>query len=277
LSSCSFVIDRDLTVKEFFSTVGKATNVRAFALRFNLAKDFRKLKASSSAVHKRTRSSTTSDLKAPQRRLPPSERQLLIIEGAVSYFAEVGFEGQTRELASRLGITNALLFRYFPTKEDLIERVYQQVYLGRWRAEWEDWIKDRSQPLETRLRKFYRSYLSVIFTYDWVRIFFFAGLRGVNINDRYLHVLSTRIVGPICEEVRHSFGLPSSSDVPITEVEKAAVWGLQGQILYISVRKFIYNQAIDEPESIVDAAVDVFLSGISRVATTASQPVTNNS
>ena len=197
---------------------------------------------------------------------------MLIVEGAVSYFAEVGFEGQTRELASRLGITNALLFRYFPTKEDLVERVYQQVYLGRWRAEWEDWLKDRSQPLEARLRKFYKSYLSVIFTYDWVRIFFFAGLRGVNINDRYLNVLGTRIVGPICDEVRHSFDLPSSADVPITEVEKSAVWGLQGQILYISVRRFIYNQIIDDPESIADAAIDVFLSGISRVASTASQP-----
>ncbi len=200
---------------------------------------------------------------------------MLIIEGAVSYFAEVGFEGQTRELASRLGITNALLFHYFPTKEDLVERVYQQVYLGRWRTEWEDWLKDCSQPLEARLRKFYKSYLSVIFTYDWVRIFFFAGLRGVNINDRYLNVLGTRIVGPICDEVRHSFGLPSSADVPITEIEKAAVWGLQGQILYISVRRFIYNQVIDDPESIADAAIDVFLSGISRVASTASQPAAN--
>lgn len=231
-----------------------------------------KLKAATHTIAKRTRSPSTADLKAPQRRLPPSERQMLIIEGAVSYFAQVGFEGQTRELASRLGITNALLFRYFPTKEDLIERVYQQVYLGRWRAEWEDWLRDRTQPLEARLRKFYKSYLSVIFTYDWVRIFFFAGLRGVNINDRYLHVLSTKIIAPICEEVRHSFDLASSADVPITEVEKAAVWGLQGQILYISVRKFIYNQVIDDPETIADAAIDVFLSGISSVATSASQP-----
>lgn len=229
------------------------------------------MKAAATVTTKRSRSLAANSLKAPQRRLPPSERQMLIIEGAVSYFAEVGFEGQTRELAARLGITNALLFRYFPTKDDLVERVYQQVYLGRWRAEWEDWLRDRSQPLETRLRKFYKSYLSVIFTYDWVRIFFFAGLRGVNINDRYLHVLSTKIVDPICAEVRHSLGLAAPSDVPISEIERAAVWGLQGQILYISVRKFIYNQTIEMPESIADAAIDVFLSGISRVAIPAAR------
>ena len=204
-----------------------------------------------------------------QRRLPPNERQMLIVEGAVSYFAEVGFEGQVRELATRLGITNALLFRYFPTKDDLVERVYQQVYLGRWRPEWEDWLRDRSHPLETRLRRFYKSYLSMIFTYDWIRIFFFAGLKGVNINERYLHVLATRVIAPICEEVRFEYGLPSPVDIPLSGVEQDAVWGLQGQILYISIRRFIYNQPLEQPEAIVDAAVDVFLSGISRVASSA--------
>lgn len=208
-----------------------------------------------------------------QRRLPPNERQMLIVEGAVSYFAEVGFEGQLRELATRLGITNALLFRYFATKDDLVERVYQQVYLGRWRPEWEDLLRDRSQPLEERLRKFYKNYLAMIYTYEWIRIFFFAGLRGVNINERYLQVLETRVVLPICEEIRHSYKFPDKLSIPITSVEKDAVWGLQGQILYISIRRFIYGQAIDVPEAIVDAAVDVFISGISRVAETATAAV----
>jgi len=224
-------------------------------------------RAKSSRPAERTR---TQEPREPQRRLPPNERQLLIVEGAVSYFAEVGFEGQTRELAKRLGVTNALLFRYFPTKEDLVERVYEQVYLGRWRPEWEDWLKDRKLPLEVRLRQFYKSYLSVIFTYDWVRIFFFAGLRNVNINERYLRVLGQRIVAPLCVEIRHEYGLPPPDVVPISQHETDAVWGLQGQILYISVRRYIYHQKIGDPEQIADRAIDVFLSGISSVARRAS-------
>jgi AcrR family transcriptional regulator len=208
-----------------------------------------------------------------QRRLPPNERQMLIVEGAVSYFAEVGFEGQVRELAARLGITNALLFRYFPTKEDLVERVYQQVYLGRWRPEWEEWLKDRSRPLEERLRTFYKSYLAIIYAYEWIRIFFFAGLRGVNINERYLRVLDDRVVMPICEEVRHEYGHALAQTIPISASERDAVWGLQGQILYIAIRRFIYNQPISSPEQIVDAAVDVFLSGISCVVERAAKPI----
>lgn len=215
---------------------------------------------------KKPKKTDTPDEPRLRRRLPPNERQLLIVEGAVSYFAEVGFEGQVRELAKRLNITNALLFRYFPTKEDLIDRVYQQVYLSRWRSEWDELLKDRNQPLEQRLRKFYRSYLSAIFTYDWVRIFFFAGLRGVNINERYLQLLEAKVVRVICEEVRQAAGLPLPSEVPVSDAERHAVWGLQGQVLYISVRRYIYNQPIDDPEAIVDAAVEFFVGGIGALA-----------
>ena len=36
------------------------------------------------------------------------------------------------------------LFRYFPTKEALIERVYREVYLNRWQPEWEVLLNDKT-------------------------------------------------------------------------------------------------------------------------------------
>ncbi|MBW8778306.1 MAG: hypothetical protein JF585_03695 [Burkholderiales bacterium] len=83
-------------------------------------------------------------------------------------------------------------------------------------------------------------------------------------------MLETRVVLPICEEIRDCYRLPDASSVPITDVERDAVWGLQGQILYISIRRYIYSQSIGAPEVIADNAVDVFLSGISAVALAAS-------
>ena len=53
----------------------------------------------------------------------------MIVEEAIRFFAEAGFAGQTRELARRLDVTQPLLFQYFPTKDDLIERV--RVWDGR--------------------------------------------------------------------------------------------------------------------------------------------------
>ena len=52
--------------------------------------------------------------KPTRRRLPPAEREREIVRGAISFFAQVGFEGGTRELAERLGVTQPLLYRVFP-------------------------------------------------------------------------------------------------------------------------------------------------------------------
>jgi len=53
------------------------------------------------------------------RRLLPGEREKLIVGEAIRFFSEVGFSGQTRELSRRLGITQPLLYRYFPSKRAL--------------------------------------------------------------------------------------------------------------------------------------------------------------
>ena len=99
---------------------------------------------------------------APRRRLPAVNREQQIVSEAASFFAEMGFAGQTRELASRIGITQPLLYRYFPTKRDLIERVFEEVYLNRMNPDWAELLIDRSKSLHDRLCEFYRAYSGFI-------------------------------------------------------------------------------------------------------------------
>ena len=80
-------------------------------------------------------------------RLTREARERLIIDGAIQFFAEVGFGGQTRELARQLRMAQSLLFKYFPTKNDLIDRVYQEVYLSRWNPYWEVLLENRQNPV----------------------------------------------------------------------------------------------------------------------------------
>lgn len=180
------------------------------------------------------------------RRLQPDDREKLIVQEAIKFFAEVGFEGRTRDLAKRIGVTQPLLYRYFPNKETLIERVYQEVYLGRLRPEWSLMVIDRSIPLRQRLLTFYSEYQKAIFNYEWVRIFMFSGLRGVGINERYLGVLGERILRPICSELRAENGFPDILQVPILEEEMELVWSLHGQFFYRAVRKLIYNLPVPD-------------------------------
>jgi AcrR family transcriptional regulator len=196
-------------------------------------------------------------------RLDPTQREAIITREAVAFFAECGFEGQTRELAKRLRITQPLLYRYFPTKEALIERVYQEVFVGRWKASWGKLISDRTGPLKSRLTQFYREYAETILTYEWIRLFMFAGLKDLGLNDRYLKMLRERVFEKVIVEIRAEYGRPPVTQLPITVLEIEMVWGLHAAIFYLGVRQFIYGMPLEaDVNSIIDAKVTTFLSGI---------------
>lgn len=202
----------------------------------------------------------------PRLRLSPEERERRIVDGAIAFFAEVGLSGQTRELAQRLGVTQPLIYRYFPTKQDLIDRVYEEVFVGRWRPEWTDLIFDRTRPLRDRLIEFYGHYARDVLTYDWIRIYMFAGLAGEDINRRYIDLLEDGLLVPIVTEVRSAAGVKSPSAVPITGLEIEAAWHIHAAVFYYFVRKHIYQTKteLDLDAFIVDA-VDRTLEGALNV------------
>jgi AcrR family transcriptional regulator len=197
-----------------------------------------------------------------RRRLDPEDREREIVDGAVAFFAEVGFDGGLRDLAKRLGITHQNLFRYFPTKEALIERVYKEVYLDRWQPEWEAVLRDPTKPLERRLIDFYESYLPAIFRYDWVRIFVFAGLKGVGITQRYLDLIQKRVIEPLGFELRRVAGLTDDPDRALSGDELEIAWSLHGELFYLAIRRWVYGMKTpDDLGPIIRAAVVRFLEG----------------
>ena len=199
-------------------------------------------------------------------RLTPAERERLIVDEAIRYFSEVGFNGQTRELSRRLGITQPLLYRYFPSKQALVERVYREVYLGRWDPTWETLLDDRSKSLRTRLIEFYCRYTAVIFRPEWIRLYMYSGLAGIGFNRRYIELLERLLLRRICVELRAALRLPDEKQVPIRPAEMELVWDLQGGIFYYGVRKFIYKLRVrQEPAQSIEHAVDSFLEGAPKV------------
>lgn len=182
-----------------------------------------------------------STIEKTRRRLPREERERLIIDEAVRFFAENGFEGQTRALADRLGVTQPLLYRYFPDKDSLIERVFDEVYIKRWNREWEDLIVDRSRPLAERLGAFYEDYSRVIFKPEFVRIFVFAGLKGENINTRYLELVRNHILLPVSREFRFAAGLPAEDDAALEKTDFAPAWALHGLVAQMALRRWVYG------------------------------------
>ncbi|SFQ67208.1 DNA-binding transcriptional regulator, AcrR family [Roseivivax halotolerans] len=190
---------------------------------------------------------------AIRRRLPPAERRQQIVDVAVRFFAEVGLDGKTRELAKRLGVTQSLLFNYFATKDDLIEAVYEKVYIGRLSPDWPERLSDRDVPLRDRLIAFYSEYSALIFEREWMRIFMFSGLAGASLNHRYLKHLGDVILRPILAETD---ALARGDTRPTME----DVWNLHGGIVYIGIRQHIYRMpAPEHPEDEIARAIAKYL------------------
>jgi AcrR family transcriptional regulator len=210
---------------------------------------------------------------AKQKRLSPDDRRNEFVAKATEFFSDEGFGGGTRALARRLGVTQPLLYRYFPSKDDLIKEVYRTVYLEPLDPGWEKLLTDRSRPIRERLREFYSAYTSVIFTRKWLRIYLYSGLKGLDINRWYVGVVREKILSRIIRECRHEAGLPVQNKPTAAELELA--WVFHSGIFYYGVRKYIYESPVlEDKQQMINDAVDAFLEGFRQVFGTASVPRT---
>lgn len=200
------------------------------------------------------RTEDAPDNGATRRRLPPGERRRQIVDEAARFFADVGLDGNTRDLARRLGVTQSLIFNYFATKDDLVEAVYERVYIDILSPDWPDRLSDRSVPLRQRLLAFYSEYSGLIFQREWMRIFMFSGLAGAALNSRYLRHLSDGILRLILDETEALAG-----DGPSPTMED--ILNLHGGIVYIGIRRHIYQMPVpDDPAAAISRAIDKHLT-----------------
>ena len=65
-----------------------------------------------------------SDTRTSNLRLPASDRRRQLVETALDFFSRKGFGGTTtKEIAAAAGVTEAIIFRHFPSKSDLYNAV----------------------------------------------------------------------------------------------------------------------------------------------------------
>jgi AcrR family transcriptional regulator len=198
---------------------------------------------------------------AKKPRLRAEERQQQILHGAIRYFSEMGFAGQTRELSRRLGITQPLLYRYFKSKKDLIDQVYVHVFMGRWQPQWITLLQDEAVPLGERLVHFYEAYARATYQPEWIRIYMFAGLESSDLNRRYLQLIKKDLLIPCCLQLRKYCGVADDRQ-PVSEQEIEFYWTLHDGLFYTAIRETIYRSPLEV--SFADKlryAVENFLAG----------------
>ena len=192
---------------------------------------------------------------ATRRRLSPADREQQIIKAAVDFFARHGLAAQTRELAAQIGVTHALLYHYFPTKQALIDRVYETVIANRWDPRWEALLDSRT-PVEDKLCRFYREYLAAILTPEWLRVFMYSGMSDGLMPQRYFGLLREKLFPRLLREARRAAGMRGRSKPSARE--QALLMGLHGGLVYqLGIMPLCYGQPATGVE---DAAlVDTFI------------------
>lgn len=199
-------------------------------------------------------------------RLKREDRERYILDGAIKFFSERGFSGQTRELAKSLGITQPLLYRYFPSKKDLIERVYNELFLNRWNPAWDIVLANRDISLHERIRRVYFEFSTTIFSEEWIRMFIYWGLNQADYNRQTLDNIQTRMLRKICVELRLEHGYEEVRPDRVTPAELEYAWELHGIAFYYHVRKYVYRLPMGQSvEAMVLNMADAFMAGAPRV------------
>ena len=193
------------------------------------------------------------------------DRRRQIIDGAIKFFAQHGLDGQLRQMTKELGITHALLYHYFPTKDALIKQVYEDVFESRWKPEWEDLLDDKKRSPKEKLIAFYTDYSATFLTQDFVRILIFSGLSDRSISNRFMGMLREHLIPRLIRETRKHCHRQTRTKPSNRELE--LLMGLHGGIFYIAMRRWVYGQAIYDVTSpqaelaiITDRVVSYLLS-----------------
>lgn len=193
-----------------------------------------------------------------------TEREELILVQATRYFAEFGLSAGTIELARRIGITQPLLYKYFPTKEALLIKIYDRLFPQNWSPALEKLLDDPELSLRDRLTLFYQQFAETVLTYEHVRLFLFSGLTNNSLNAHYYRILTERVFTRIVAALRlESVGEKASG--PISDAEMELVQSLHAAVYHVAFRRWLHGLSVESDlNELIARKVDFYLDGATK-------------
>jgi TetR/AcrR family transcriptional regulator len=145
-------------------------------------------------------------MKSTQNRLQAGKRRCQLLDTALDCFSQRGFRGTTtKEIAAAAGVTEAIVFRHFPSKQALYEAVLADRHES---AEMQEWLnqtkacmdqKDDAGLLRTIAMKILESHRRDARMH---RLLLFAALQGDEQALAYHRQLSIPVYELLCQYVK---------------------------------------------------------------------------
>ena len=192
-----------------------------------------------------------------RRRYPAEQRRAEMLSKAADHFASHGFESPTRAVASSLGVTQALIYKHFESKDDLIEQVLEAA-LGAPRQR--PSLNFDLAPQES-LSRFYKAFVADA-TETRMRLFIRAGLDGRSWPSRRGNALTRDVFLPAIAMLRASAGLPNLDQTLAMRGERELVMMLHASMVFLGIRRHVYGMPMpDNLDDVVDLYVRTFFEG----------------
>ena len=196
------------------------------------------------------------------KRMSAGGRREQILQGATCLFAEKGFRGTTtREIAQHLGISEALMFKYFPSKEVLYRAIIQKRTDG---SEEMFFPKESVQAKDDRqVFKSIASYLIKKNTEDptFMRLILYSALEGHDLYRIFFENHAMERARILSNYIRQRIKEKAFKKVPPLLAARAfigmVIHYVQAQEIYGLKDLFHFSQ-----KKVVDTFVDAFLNGL---------------
>ncbi len=199
-------------------------------------------------------------MKHSKSRISGNERKASLIEAATVLFAAKGFNGtKTREIAERAGVSEALVFKHFPTKKHLYAAILaEQSPVPRMLSEIKK-LADRREDVQVFTLIANTIILRGVPDPDLMRLLLFSALEGHKLSDMFfqnhVRVFHEFLANYIDRRIR---------DGAFRKVDSLLVArAFMGMLIEHRLLTLLFRMPVSNPpETIVATFVDLFLDGI---------------
>ncbi len=197
-----------------------------------------------------------------QVRIPAEERRQQILELATELFAKQGYQGTTtRQIAQEVHVNEAIIFRHFPTKEELYWAVIEnqiQVRGGRARLEEKLAAGGSDQELLTAIAE---ELLGRDVTLT--RLLLFTALENHELTHRFFRTHVTQYLDVLSDYIRKGI-----VDGRFRDVDPAlAARGFLGQVVYhFQIQELFGGRRVQtfDARQVAETMVDIWLRGMEK-------------
>ena len=192
------------------------------------------------------------------------DRRRQLLDVAIELFSQRGFSGTTtREIAAAAGVTEAIIFRHFATKQDLyaaiLDHANEAIGMENWLPEVESAMEAQA---DARLFRLIVGRILEIHRTEprFERLMLHASLEGHELavmhRDQIMASIGVKLLDYI--ERRQAAGALRRGD------PRTIIFALVGMTQYFGMKKYMYQcpEPLQSDEQITDAFASILMNGI---------------